>query len=96
MHTCTGCPRFTSTCPEAYRGWPDQDPGGWGVTNHIYHLFLQIRSTSTHVVDISPAHAEKSTEDGQTTIQGGGWLAFTFTIHFCRLAAFAHLSSTFR
>ena len=52
-----------------------------------------MRSTPAPVVDVSFTHAQKSTEDGQTTIKGGGWLVFTFTIHFCRLAAVAHLSS---
>ena len=36
-------------------------------------------STPAPVIEVSPAHAQKSTEDGQTTIKGGGWLVFAFT-----------------
>ena len=53
-----------------------------------------MRSTPAPVVEVSSTHAQKSTEDGLTRNQGGGWLVITFTIHFCRLAAVAHLSST--
>ena len=42
------------------QGWPDQDPGGWGVTNHFYPSFLQMRSSPAPVVDVSSTHAEKS------------------------------------
>ena len=72
-----------------------EDPGGWAVTNHFYPSFLQMRCTPAPVIDVSSTHAQKSTEDGLTRIQGGGWLVITFTIHFCRLAAVAHLSTMF-
>ena len=69
-HTHTCHRSFAHTCTEVYRGWPDQDPGAWGVTDHFYPSFLQMRRTPAPVVDVSSTHAQKSTEDGQTTIQG--------------------------
>ena len=41
-----------------------------------------MRSTPTPVVDVSSTHAQKSTEDGLTRIQGDGGLVITFTLLF--------------
>ena len=61
-----------------------RDPGGWGVTNHFYPSFLQMRTIPTPVTDVSSTHAQKSTEDGLTRIQGDGGLLITNTLHFYR------------
>ena len=45
-----------------------QGDGGLLITFTLH--FLQISSTPAPDVDISPTDAQKSTEDGQTTIQG--------------------------
>ena len=52
-----------------------------------------MRSTPAPVVDVSAVHG---TEDDLTRMQGDGGLLITFTLHFYRLAALPHLTSTFR